>query len=116
MEISAVLKWNQRYEMSKYSGSQYSPYPHHPEGDFFLARGSLHNHPTGVNCSKLTFSGLGIYRPELFAQCKPGRFPLAPLLRAHVDRGRISGERYRGKWLDIGTPERLNVLDAMLIS
>lgn len=84
--------------------------PHHPSGDFALQSGSLL--PTGPNC--LTFSGIGLYRPELFADLPAGKSPLAPLLRAAMGKGAISGEHHTGRWFDIGTPERMQELDQML--
>jgi MurNAc alpha-1-phosphate uridylyltransferase len=85
--------------------------PHHPGGDFALADGRIAN--TGARL--LTFSGIGVYRPALFAAIAPGtRAPLAPLLRDAATRGRATGEHFRGRWLDIGTPERLAALDAEL--
>ncbi len=83
---------------------------HHPHGDFLL-RDGLALDPSD-QCrerqgSRLTFSGIGLYHPELFAGCRPGAFPLAPLLRAAMGQGRVSAEHYRGPWSDIGTPQRL---------
>jgi MurNAc alpha-1-phosphate uridylyltransferase len=63
---------------------------------------------------RLTFSGIGLYRPQLFANCTPGAFPLAPLLRAAMASRRCGGLHHGGQWLDIGTPERLQALDRML--
>ncbi len=63
---------------------------------------------------RLTFAGIGIYRPALFAECRPGRFPLAPLLHPAMDQERVGGLRHAGAWLDIGTPERLSALDRRL--
>lgn len=74
---------------------------------------------------RLTYSGLGIYRPQLLdgwrrhsndagADETPPRFRLAPILRAHMAAGLISGEHHRGRWTDVGTPERLHRLDAEL--
>jgi MurNAc alpha-1-phosphate uridylyltransferase len=85
--------------------------PHHPGGDFALADGCVAN--AGV--PMLTFSGIGVYRPALFAGIARGtRAPLAPLLRDAAARGRVTGERFTGRWLDVGTPERLAALDAEL--
>lgn len=83
---------------------------HRPQGDFGLDDGRVVN--TGGE--RLTFSGIGIYTPELFADCTEERFPLAPLLRAATAGGRVSGQRYRGAWFDIGTPQRLRALDRRL--
>ncbi len=84
--------------------------PHHPEGDFALVGGRVR----GEGTTRLTFSGIAVYRPELFAGCEPGAFPLAPLLQDAALRGQVAGEHYRGRWVDVGTPERLTELDRML--
>lgn len=83
---------------------------HHPRGDFHLANGRVDD--TGE--PRLTFSGIGVYRPALFAHCRPGAFPLAPLLRDAMAEGRVSGLHHRGDWTDVGTPERLEALDRRL--
>jgi MurNAc alpha-1-phosphate uridylyltransferase len=84
--------------------------PHHPDGDFHLVAGRV----TAEGGPRLTFSGIGVYHRDLFRGCQPGKFPLAPLLRAAMTRGQISGEHFRGNWFDIGTPERLMELDRRL--
>ncbi|MCK5640201.1 MAG: nucleotidyltransferase family protein [Gammaproteobacteria bacterium] len=86
--------------------------PQHPEGDFSLQRGLVFDH----GADALTFSGIGIYQPELFAACTPGSFPLAPLLRSAMEAGKVSGEHYRGRWVDVGTVERLQALDVELVA
>lgn len=86
--------------------------PHHPQGDFSLVAGRL----AQQGPMRLTFSGIGLYRPELFAGCKPGAFPLAPLLRQAMDEDRVTGEYYPGMWSDIGTPERLAEVNETLIN
>lgn len=84
---------------------------HHPNGDFGLADGRV----TDSASSKLTFSGIGIYRPGLFAHIPRGtKAPLAPLLRAQIAQGKVSGEHYTGRWVDVGTPQRLEELDNSL--
>lgn len=65
----------------------------------------------------LTFSGIGCYRPELFAGITPmTKAKLAPLLRAAMAGGRVSGEHFAGRWEDVGTPARLTSLDAELVA
>lgn len=84
--------------------------PQHPQGDFCLHDGKV----LAEGAPRLTFSGIGVYARGLFAECQPGKFPLAPLLRAAMARGQVSGERYTGRWRDIGTPQRLEDLDREL--
>jgi len=84
---------------------------HHPGGDFAL-RGDRVVDAPGPAC--LTYSGLSILRPSLFTGCVPGRFPLAPLLRAAMARGAVAGWYNRGLWSDIGTPQRLEQLETHL--
>ncbi len=88
--------------------------PHHADGDFYLHNGrigcNLHLSP---NALALTFSGISLYKPALFADITRGsNAPLAPLLRSHLDK--ISGEHFRGQWMDIGTPQRLAELDQLI--
>lgn len=83
---------------------------HHPGGDFPLRDGRV----CAAGEPRLTYSGIGVYRPELFAGCEPGQFMLAPLLRAAMARGEVSGEHFRGDWVDVGTPARLAELDERL--
>ena len=81
-------------------------------GDFDIVDGLIRN----SNEQSLTFSGVAVYRPELFANCEAGRFPLAPLLRDAADRGQLAGSLYEGRWADVGTPDRLARLRAELSS
>lgn len=85
---------------------------HNPLGDFALVDGRVLNSATQAGRS--TFSGLSVHRPEFFAGCSPGHFPLLPLWRAAADRRELSGELYAGRWSDVGTPERLAQLESTL--
>ncbi|HET9329993.1 MAG TPA: nucleotidyltransferase family protein [Steroidobacteraceae bacterium] len=81
---------------------------HHPRGDFGLEDGRV----VSRDHDRLTYSGVGIYRPEFFAGCSAGRFPLLPLLNRAIAARRLRGELHRGDWCDVGTPERLASLNA----
>ncbi len=91
---------------------------HHPNGDFLLSEGRVlqtENQRQMTIGSQLTFSGIGLYQPTLFAHILRGsKTPLAPLLREHIALGKVSGEHYQGIWVDVGTPERLDQLDKNL--
>jgi MurNAc alpha-1-phosphate uridylyltransferase len=93
---------------------------HHPNGDFYLHHGRLvpffppaasHEAEMG-GAAKLTFSGIGLYQPSLFAQITRGnKAPLAPLLHQQIALGKVGGEHFSGNWVDVGTPQRLKQLD-----
>lgn len=87
--------------------------PHNPAGDFgLLDNGLLAATPAAGN--GLTFSGIAAYHPALFADTSAGQpAKLAPLLRAAMAQGLVSGSRLNGLWLDVGTPERLAQADAI---
>lgn len=83
---------------------------HHPEGDFYLDNtGKIIDNGT----KKLTFSGIGLYRPELFRNIPAGSSKLGPLLRQATGNQRVSGQKFAGFWMDIGTPERLQELNLL---
>nr|WP_280518206.1 nucleotidyltransferase family protein [Pseudoxanthomonas helianthi] len=95
-----------------------------PRGDFHLSSAGL---VTSDGEPRLTYAGIGVYRPAILqgwrehttvasADETPPRFPLAPILRAHMPSGAITGERHDGRWTDVGTPQRLAELDAVLVS
>jgi MurNAc alpha-1-phosphate uridylyltransferase len=112
--------------------------PHHPDGDFALEHARVravphagHSIPPRLTSPKgagrhevavpseardgttlHTFSGIGLYRPELFGSLERGKpAKLAPLLREAMAADRISGQTHTGRWVDVGTPERLTALD-----
>lgn len=82
--------------------------PYREQGDFSLQGNRVQNEEPRT----LTFSGIGRYRPEFFNDCSPGRFGLAPLLRAAAERKELAGDVYEGLWADVGTPERLAAAEA----
>ena len=87
--------------------------PQHPLGDFQLdAQQWIRVLPAGaMGC---TYAGVGVYTPAFFAGVPAGKMPLRPLLDAAITKGQLGGEHYQGRWHDVGTPERLQHLDALL--
>jgi len=79
---------------------------HHPDGDFHLDRDriELRGEP------RLTYSGIALFRPDLFAPLRPGVRRLRPVLETAIAAGQVSGEKHSGRWLDLGTPARLEQL------
>ncbi|HWU78191.1 MAG TPA: nucleotidyltransferase family protein [Rhodanobacter sp.] len=97
--------------------------PHHAEGDFALdEHGVLH----ASGEPKLTFSGIGVFRPEFLhdwqtmvearsaASTAPASFKLRPILNHAISRHAVTGTRHDGLWTDVGTPARLADIDACL--
>jgi MurNAc alpha-1-phosphate uridylyltransferase len=79
---------------------------HHPHGDFALVNGQLQDQ----GAVRWTYAGIGLYRPELFAGCSAGKFPLLPLLRRAIESRRLYGQVFEGAWSDVGSIERLAAL------
>ena len=83
----------------------------HPKGDFAISNNLLKNDGE----KKYTFSGVGVYHPNLFQEIEKGQpAKLAPLLRAAIAKNAATAQHYTGVWHDIGTPQRLAELDAAL--
>lgn len=80
----------------------------HPSGDFSLSHGKAL--ATGDN--KLTFSGMGIYHPALLTGVCEQAFALAPVLKKAMKAGQVSAAHFSPYWCDVGTPERLEKLEA----
>jgi MurNAc alpha-1-phosphate uridylyltransferase len=86
---------------------------HNTAGDFALSEGRV----AADGPERHTFAGIGIYHPTLFAGIERGKpAKLAPLLRQAMAERRVSGELHVGRWVDVGTPERLTELDTELRS
>lgn len=80
--------------------------PHHPRGDFALVEGRVQEQGD----ARWTYAGIGLYRPQLFAGCSAGKFPLLPLLRRAIAARRLHGQLFEGAWDDVGSVERLAAL------
>jgi len=84
---------------------------HHPTGDFALVGGEVRD---DASLSRLTYSGIAVLHPQLFAGCSAGAFKLAPLLREAMGKGQVTGEHFTGRWVDVGTHERLAEVEQIL--
>lgn len=87
---------------------------HNPKGDFGLADDGRVLNQAGT---RYTYSTVGLFDQALFASLPHGnpaglKVKLAPLLREAMDRGQVTGQLYRGPWTDVGTPQRLDSLNA----
>ena len=85
---------------------------HHPAGDFTLVGGQVHDGQPDT--PTLTYSGIAVLHPQLFDGCSAGAFKLAPLLRTAMADGQVSGERLNGRWVDVGTHERLAEVETLI--
>ena len=84
----------------------------HPEGDFYLKGSQVSSHHLD-GAEKLTFSGIGLYHRDLFQGLEYGTpAKLAPILREAMEQNKVTGEKYLGPWHDVGTPQRLQELNA----
>lgn len=87
---------------------------HHPRGDFWLDEAGRIVASGSQVSERLTYSGVALIHPALFEGAPGGRFALLPWLEKAREASRLGGERHKGRWLDVGTPERLASLDAEL--
>ena len=87
----------------------------HALGDFVLDGGLVRDPPDAdAEGIRLTFAGIGVYRPELLRDQTPRKFSMVPLLRLAMHEGRVTGQHHRGRWTDVGTPQRLADLENAL--
>lgn len=86
----------------------------HPNGDFTLADGKAYIFDQQISGENLTFSGVSVIHPKMFAGLEAGKRPLTPLLKAAMLENKIAASKLTGIWVDVGTPERLNALDLMI--
>ena len=89
---------------------------HNPNGDFALDATGRLRHDRAASGEWLTYATIGLFKTKLFGPpwcaVPPGNpkgvsAPLAPLLRRAMDDGLVTGTRFDGEWVDVGTPQRL---------
>lgn len=85
---------------------------YHQKGDFCLRQNEIYY----GNDKTFTFGNIGVYRPELFVGCQPGRFRLGDLLKPAILQQKVSGEYYQGVWHNVGTPDEIEKLQDVLIA
>jgi len=83
---------------------------HNHSGDFALQDGLIKN----TARTMYTFSGIGIYSADFFSGQKSGPLPLTPIIRKKCEKNLVSGQLHTGAWTDVGTIERLNILENTL--
>jgi len=88
--------------------------PQHLQGDFTLLNGRAYTFEQAQQGEDLTYSGVAVLHPNMFAGLENGKRPLAPLLKQAMLDGRISAEKMQAWWVDVGTPERLTALDLQI--
>ena len=88
--------------------------PQHDQGDFQLREDGCVRLKPEHGAGTLTYTGIAVYHPQFFAGAQPGKQPLLPLLERAISSDQVGGEHFRGEWSDVGTPTRLQALDARL--
>ena len=86
----------------------------HLQGDFTLVNGRAYTFEQAQQGEDLTYSGVAVLHPQMFAGLENGKRPLAPLLKQAMLDGRVSAEKMHASWVDVGTPERLTALDLQI--
>lgn len=90
---------------------------HNLQGDFALLRSGRvvadRDNPRGEG---LTYSGISVLHPKLFAFTPSGPFPLREPLIEAMHEGQVTGEHFTGEWTDVGTPQRLHALEQAVLS
>ncbi len=92
---------------------------HNTKGDFALQDGQIKNIAKATGETLYTFSGIGLYRADFFAEEQSTEqqqtvAPLAPIIRKKCEQNLVSGQLYDGLWTDVGTVERLRELERQL--
>lgn len=89
---------------------------HNPHGDFYIDdKGRVHEDDSARD-KRLTFSGISVMHKNLFHGLPIQPRSTVPLLQEAMQRDQVSGEVFDGLWMDIGTPERLREVNAILLA
>ncbi|MDR3644146.1 MAG: nucleotidyltransferase family protein, partial [Clostridia bacterium] len=60
------------------------------------------------------YTGIGIIKPELFADAPEGPFRLLPYFLKAAETGRLHGLRLDGIWLHVGTPQAIDDAERLI--
>ncbi|MCH7335247.1 N-acetylmuramate alpha-1-phosphate uridylyltransferase MurU [Acinetobacter sp. NIPH 2699] len=88
--------------------------PQHLNGDFILSNDLAYTFEQQQLGEALTYSGVALLSPQMFAGLENGKRPLAPLLKQAMQQQQVSAEKMQAIWVDVGTPERLEQLDQQI--
>ncbi len=83
----------------------------------FNLQGDFNLNKNVVNCDapcQFTYANIGLFHPQLFAACKPGKFRLGDILKEHAKQNLVTGECFYGSWHNLGTAKQLTELNAVL--
>lgn len=87
---------------------------HNPHGDFYIDnQGRVHEEHEARD-ERLTFSGISVMHKNLFKDLPIQPRSVVPLLQEAMQQDKVSGEVHEGMWIDVGTPERLQEVNAQL--
>eukprot|EP01034_Spumella_vulgaris_P037442 gene37443-46191_t len=82
----------------------------HPQGDFAI---DADGHVRADGGPLQVFANIGLYRPALFGVIRAGeRQRMRVALDHGIALGRITAELHDGPWINVGTPEQLDALNA----
>ena len=82
---------------------------HNLGGDFSLENSRI----TLNDKNKLTYSGIAILNPKIFENIKLKKYKLTNILIDCIKNNKISGYKHNGVWYDVGTEDRLEIVEKL---
>ena len=87
---------------------------HNPHGDFYIDESRKVHEDHEARDKRLTFSGISVMHKMLFEGFPIQPRSTIPLLQEAMANDLVSGEVHDGLWIDVGTPERLHEVNAIV--